>query len=59
MTKKPKLVQWQETRELVSKDFDSDLNTSGAQVIRLNVVAKEVLTAQQFAVYDMVLKLQA
>ncbi len=53
--KKPKLVQWQETREIVSKDFDSDLNTAGAMAVSMSLLAREILTAQQFSVYDAVL----
>ncbi len=53
--KKPKLVQWQETRELTSKAFDSDLNTAGSLAMQMNIFAREVLTAQQFSVYDAVL----
>ncbi len=53
--KKQKLVEWQKVKELQSNDFESDMNTAGSNAMRLNLMARQVLTDQQFAVYDAVL----
>jgi len=52
--KKQKLVEWQEVKEITSKSFDSDLNTAGSLAMQMNILAKEVLTPQQYAVFDLV-----
>ena len=48
-------MEWQETREIISTSYDADLNTAANQAIRLNIMAREVLTEQQFATYDAIM----
>jgi len=56
--KKKKLVEWQKTREIINPGFDSDLNTAASQAVRMALMAREVLTEQQFAAYDGIMNKQ-
>lgn len=54
MKQTKKLVEWQKTREIGEEK--EVLTTAANLVLRMNILAREILTDQQYRVYDLVLK---